>query len=159
MIVIAGATQADDTRSISRGLAEAAQGVGQRVGYLKLGSDGSGDIPSASYASLSVANRGSARESFDSALASWRTMYDIVVVDAGVLGKTSLGAHAARIADGVVIGVYEKRPVVPADREMARLLNELGASIIGAVTTGSISRADAVRQSRSQTTLRAAAQP
>jgi hypothetical protein len=158
MIVVTGATLADDTRSIARGLTEVAQGAGQRAGYLQLGADGRGTVASSSYAVLSVATRGSQRESFDAAVALWRSMYDIVVVDAAVLGASALGAHAARTADGVVIGVCDQRRVVPADRALARLLGELAASIIGAVMTAPISKADVVLQSRSNSQLRAATQ-
>ena len=158
MIVVTGATPADDTKSIARGLAEVAQGVGQRAGYLQLGADGRGTVTPSSYTVLSVATRGSQRESFDAAVALWRSMYDIVVVDAAILGVTALAAHVIRIADGVVIGVCDQRRVVPADRALARLLGELSASIIGAVMTAPISKADAVLQSHSNSQLRAATQ-
>jgi hypothetical protein len=144
-IVVTSATQADDTVSIARGLAQASHAAGQRTGYLALAGAVRGATVTGSYAQLSIAPRGSQRESYDAALALWRSMYDVVIVNAPVLGSEGLGAHAARIADGVVIGVCDQRRVVPEDRKLVQLLGELQASIVGVVMTAAMSPAEAPR--------------
>jgi len=137
VVVITGATPSDDTESIARGLATAAQSDGQRAGYLCLSASARSKTSSGTYASLSVIPSGSLRESFDVAISSWRSMYDIVIIDAGTSGVETLGLHAMRVGDGVVIAAYEDRKVVSADRRLARVLREIGASVIGVVMTGS----------------------
>jgi hypothetical protein len=135
IIVVTSATESDDTEAVARGLAQAAHSVGQRTGYLRLGANSGSGIVSAPYAALSIAPRGTEREAFDAALTTWRAMYDVVIVNASVLGSGALGAHAARVSDGIVVGVCDQRRVVPADRELARLLQDLKVSVIGVVMT------------------------
>jgi Mrp family chromosome partitioning ATPase len=137
-IVVTGATHKDDTAFIARGLAQVAHTTGQRTGYLELKPDGRPGSSPAPYAALSIAPRGSQREAFDAALAAWRPMYDVVIVNAGTLGSEALGAHAARVSDGVVIGICDQRRVERADHILAQLLNELKTSVLGVVMTAPI---------------------
>jgi hypothetical protein len=142
VIVITCATQGDDTESIARGLAHVAHGAGQRVGYLRLRNDGERQS-SAAYDTLSIAADGLRRESFDRALASWRTMYDVVIADAAMLGCDPLGLHAACVGDGVIVAVSDQRRVVDADRDLARILAEIRASVMGVVITAPLGGAKA----------------
>jgi hypothetical protein len=135
VIVVMGATQADDTEAISRGLAQVADAAGQRAGYFRLKTGAGAKSALSQYATLVIGSSGSQRESFDASLTSWRTMYDVVIVDAGTSGAEPLGVHAARVGDGVVIAACEQRKVVPADRTLARVLKEIHASVIGVVMT------------------------
>jgi Mrp family chromosome partitioning ATPase len=136
VIIVTCATKGDDTESIARGLAQAAHGAGQRVGYLGLRNDGGERQPSTAYDTLSIGADGSRRESFDAALVSWRTMYDVVIADAALfLGSDPLGLHAARVSDGVIVAVSDQRRVESADRDLTRILAEIHASVMGVVIT------------------------
>jgi len=159
MIVIASATTTDDTPAVARGLAEAAHAAGRRTGYLQLAKETQVGAQRAQYAHLSITDRMSEREGFDAALAGWRAMYDVIIVDAADLQNRLLGAHVARVADGVVIGVCAQRRVMTADRELATLLSLLNASVIGAVMTPSPEKAATVQVSLDRARLKPAAQP
>jgi Mrp family chromosome partitioning ATPase len=158
LIVVTSATHADDTSSIARGLAAAGNSAGQNVGYLELTAGSRSTGASGPYASLSIDPRGSPREAFDGALERWRTMYDVIIVDAATLGSAALAAHVARISDGVVIAVCDKRRVVPADRELAVLLSELQACVIGVVLSAPLTKSAPTRVSRDHALLERAAQ-
>ena len=115
VIVVTSATDADDTTTIARGLAAAAQQAGQRTGYLALG-DNSAAEPHR-YAELAIAARTPQREAFDAALPGWLSRFEVIIVNAPTLRSQPGGAHIARIADGVVIGLCKARKVIDADRE------------------------------------------
>jgi hypothetical protein len=158
MIVVTSATRAEDTESIARGLAQAAHSVGLRTGHLRLAAgDGESGVP-AHYAELSIASRGSRREAFDAALAEWLTMYDVVIIDAGILGFDGLGAHVARVGHGVIVAVCDRRRAVSADRNLVRLLSDLQTPIIGVVMTARRGKAPNIRLSRDPSRLKAATQ-
>ena len=128
MIVITAASGADDTETIAHGLARAAHESGRRTALLGLCANRAGRSAPVPYASLSIPARDSQRETFDASAASWRTTFDVVVIDAAVLGADALGAHAARIADGVVIAVCDRRRVVAAARALALGTEDLQAA-------------------------------
>jgi Mrp family chromosome partitioning ATPase len=136
LLLIAGATAGDDTTSVARGLAVAAGHAGQRAGYYRLNADGLDSLATHGYSELIVPECASRRAGFDAALADWRLTYDVIIIDAADAHCESLAGHAARIADGVVIAVCGGRAVVTADRELATLLREVGASVFGAVYCG-----------------------
>ncbi len=145
VIVVTGATGADDTEAVASGLASVALTTGQRTGYLRLSAGGPDNEASADYATLSISPRASQREAFDTALKTWRTMYDVVIVDAGGTDSEALRVHAARVCDGVVIAACNQRRVVAADHNLARVLREVRASLIGVVSTAPARDPKAIR--------------
>jgi hypothetical protein len=135
VIVVASATEFDDTETIARGFCQASQEAGKRTGYLALRSGRFMAHTSNEPGELVLPVRESARQSLDAALPGWRSAYDIIVVDVPELTTSTLGAHIASIADGVVVALYPDRRVKPADSELKMLLSQLGTSIIGVVRT------------------------
>lgn len=158
MIVVAGATAADDTRTIARGLAESAYDAGQSAGLLQLTKEKPSLLEPTSYTHLSIAPGGSEREAFDAALAGWRTHYDVVIVDIGDVRGGGLQAHVIRVADGIVLGVCADRRVVAADRELAGLLTQLGSEVMGVVLTAPPARPSLPRPSSGRSRLAPAVQ-
>ncbi len=158
MIVIASATDDDDTTSIARGLADVAGNAGQTTGYLRINAGGRPNTGPAPYTELSISPRGSSREAFDEALTTWRSIYDVIVVDVTNLGSEPLGAHAARVADGVVVAICSQRRAVAADGELSTLLAELQAVVIGAVLAAPRSVNPPVRVTRERPRFEPAAQ-
>jgi Mrp family chromosome partitioning ATPase len=136
LIAVASATETDNTEPVARGLARVSRDAGQRTGYLYLGPR---RPPVAeqkvAYTHLSLMNRPSLRESFDASLESWRDSFDVIIIEVPQLTLNQLGAHVARLAEGVVIALYPGRKVEPADRELTSLLAQLSATIIGVVKT------------------------
>jgi Mrp family chromosome partitioning ATPase len=139
LIAVASATKAEETEPIARGLARVAQEAGQRTGYLYLGS-AKRIVREHGYAytDLALSGRPTLRENFDRQLDSWRAHYDVIIVELPLLASCSLGAHVARLAEGVVIALTPGRKVAAADRELTALLGQLSASIIGVVKTGTV---------------------
>jgi hypothetical protein len=159
LIVVAGATAADDTDAIACGLAQAANAAGKNAGLLRLTNELRGGLASGSYAQLSIDSRGSEREAFDKALAVWRTQFDVVIVDIADIRLRALGAHVVSVADGIVLGLCSQRRVLPADRELAALLAQLRSEVLGVVLTAPVAKTSPARRSPDRTRLARAAQP
>jgi hypothetical protein len=158
LIVVASASDTDDTTSIARGLAQVAHESGWRTGYLRL-NPGAQPIPTINgYSELRVAERGSPREAFDAAITDWRRGFDVLVVDVTDVRSQFLAAHVARIADGVVVAVCAGRRVLAADHEFASLLKEISASMLGVVFCRPAVPASAIRRSPDVARLEPAAQ-
>lgn len=158
MIVVAGATAADDTATIACGLAEAANAAGKGAGLLRLASEVTGGLASGAYAQLSIDSRGSEREAFDKALAVWQTQFDVVIVDVADALLGALGAHVVSVSDGVVLGLCAQRRVLPADRELAGVLAQLRSEVIGVVLTAPMAKAWPSGRSPDRSLLAPAAQ-
>jgi hypothetical protein len=149
LIVVAGATELDDTETIARGFCQASQEAGKRTGYLALRSGRFLAHTGAEPNELALPERESARQSLDAALPGWRSTYDVIIVDVPQLTMSAVGAHIASIADGVVIALFPERRVKPVDNELKMLLSQLGTSIIGVVRTSRLAQGASGKTSRS----------
>jgi Mrp family chromosome partitioning ATPase len=137
LILVASATAIDDTQPVARGLGLASQDAGKRTGFLYLGA---GIRRKAlgeplGYDELSISGRQSQRENFDALLGGWRRNYDVIIIEIPQLASCGLGAHVARLSDGIVVALFPDRQVTKADRELTTLFSQLGASVIGVVKT------------------------
>lgn len=145
LIVVASATAMDDTQPVARGLCLASQDAGKRTGFLYLGA-GIRRKPageSLTYDELSISGRLSQRENFDALLTRWRSSYDVIIVEIPQLASCGLGAHVARLSDGIVVALFPDRQVTKTDRELTTLFAQLGTSLIGVVKTAApVGKAD-----------------
>jgi hypothetical protein len=152
VIVVASATAKDDTEPVARGLSDVSEEAGKRTAYLYLG-QGSRRNPASDshrYAELSISGPQSQRESFDARFDAWRTMYDVIIIELPRLASCELGAHAARLSDGIVVALYPNREACKEDRELTRLFGQLKASLIGVVRTrAAVGSAETPRSKRS----------
>ncbi len=142
LLVVASASASDDTERLARGIARAAHDAGQSAAYLYLGTEPRKSRESTSaYAELTLPVAESARASFDAAIKAWREAHDVIIVELPALAGCGLGAHVARLSDGVVVAVCPTRKVIAADGELKALLLKLRALIIGVVKTAPASPA------------------
>lgn len=140
LIAVASATDMEDTEPVARGLAHASHESGKRTGYLYLGRARRPAREQAhEYTDFSFDAHRTQRQSFDSSSSAWHATYEVIIVEVPQLASCTLGAHVARVADGIVVAVHPGRKVMPADRELRVLFNQLHSSIIGVVKTGAVS--------------------
>jgi hypothetical protein len=136
-ILVAGATNEDNTERVAVELAGQFLEAAYRVGYVALGTSRKKmQVPeTVMMLNSSGFSQNPSAGDFEARMQKWRASVDVVIIDAPSFQADPMALRFGPFVDGVIVALRAGRAVRPEDGELAEVLRSLRAVLLGVVTT------------------------